>query len=125
MNGLKHLMEEKCPDCGAETQGLAVTGTHTCGEQFESRTYKCGRVDEWTPNFSRMENKHPCKRTPQYNALEEKREAALVKLREFIKELDVDDAYKYNALYETLNFRYTSAYVATYQLSALQEDNVI
>ena len=69
---LRHINTIACPDCGSPVSGEAVEHdngkprVHTCGEQWEVRTFACGLRVHWIPNFSREERQGECLHSPKH-----------------------------------------------------------
>lgn len=82
------MKEEVCVECGAEVSAEKWSGrTHCNGQRFESRTFLCGRVIEWVPNFENFEVETYCKNTPKYLACEKANKEAFQKLAVYVKKL--------------------------------------
>lgn len=91
---LKLIKDEKCPTCGSEIVMESCKRTHTNGEGFEERMFKCGCILTWSPNFSRLETRNTCPKNPNLIEFNRKREEAKKAVKEYINTLDVDSSWK-------------------------------
>jgi len=80
---LQHIKEETCSDCGARVIAEEQKSRHSNGEWFEGRSYECGKVIRYIPDFSRTQESYPCTRAAKYIEEQEKLEAAKDKIMEF------------------------------------------
>jgi len=110
---IKFLTTERCPHCGADPyeekiQPESRYGSrepptsfreHTCGGRWEERTFLCGLVVEWTPNFSREEFKGRCCNDKTHIPILEKRDAWITRVIKYIeKQGDVDKRFRKHVL---------------------------
>jgi hypothetical protein len=93
---LKHT---KCPECGSQIKGVSQDSQHTNGHWFESMTFRCGCIIKFIPNFMKTEFYHACPNTPSYKHQQERRDAALMKLKKYIMKMDVDEEMKEDILF--------------------------
>jgi len=87
---LEWIKTTACPDCGcdhviAESVDKEISRTgppavlrHANGQPWEKRTFLCGLVVSWVPNFNAERNYVPCEQTPEAKA-KTKRRAELQK----------------------------------------------
>lgn len=92
---LRHIKQDVCPDCGSPIFSESrEPRNHSNGDSFETRTFACGRILEWSPNFQKLLTRGKCTKCPAFKQEEEKRKAAAEAIKEFILKLDVDEIYK-------------------------------
>lgn len=91
---LELIPHETCPTCAAITVAESCMHRHTCGEGFEERTFECGCVIAWSPNFSRLETKKPCPKLPAQREKVRKQVVAVKVLMTTIDDQDVDEEFK-------------------------------
>jgi hypothetical protein len=91
---LKLIPHKQCPECKARTIEDSCRSTHCNGQGFECRTFECGAVWKWSPNFERLENPTACPNKPEERLKKQKRLEAKTALKKFLKSLDVDESFK-------------------------------
>ena len=92
---LKYIKEERCVICQAPSVlERQPTRSHSNGGIQEERQFDCGRRLEYSPNFLRVEVIKECPKHPVICEINQKRDTATRLLREFIDQLDVDEAWK-------------------------------
>ena len=95
---LEHIKEEKCLVCGSEVVAEQRRNLHTNGLYNEFRTFKCGKVLHFSPNFERVVTTFDCPNTLEETKKREKREKAKLVLYKFIEKLDIDDDFRQELL---------------------------
>mgnify|MGYP001593859728 CR=1 FL=1 len=99
---LRHLKATTCSECGTGIMSESIEReyqrrrpkTHSNGEQWEHRTFFCGKEIQWIPNYSRQECYLPCSRTPEAEHKKALREAAILHLTEQIEKLELDNEFR-------------------------------
>ena len=91
-------IDKKVCDCGAKTVGETQTHKHTNGKYNETRTFECGAVLRFSPNFRKLHNCIECPNSKRRLKFKAKRAAAKIKLIDFIQGLDVDEKFQYAAI---------------------------
>lgn len=100
---LQYIKTDACPVCGccAITQESVEIDRHShkirehsCGGNWERRTFACGFEVKYVPNFNAESVSHECELDPKITERENKRKEAKLKLVLTIDELDTDDDYK-------------------------------
>jgi hypothetical protein len=95
MSILRHIQEQECKVCGSPPVREEISGLHSNGQQLEHRTFKCGRVVSWVPNFERLEVVVTCPKSQAAFRTIERRNKALKKLEEFVgRELGLTEVEK-------------------------------
>jgi len=94
---LQQIKDKNCPICGSRTVAETKDRKHTNGYWNESRSFGCGAVIKFSPNFMRTEmcEYHQCPYKPEVLEKTEKRKKATEKLINYIyKTLKVDENFK-------------------------------
>ncbi len=95
---LKLIKDQVCPCCGARTVAESCPYYHSSGDGFEQRTFECGAILSWSPNFDRLEQFKPCPKNPKEMLRTQQRRAANDALLAFIQTLpDVDEEWRKHA----------------------------
>jgi len=93
---LEWIKTTACPDCGCtevvaesvDTEGFS-TGPprlmrHACGQTWEKRTFLCGLVVSWVPNYNSERTYTTCTQTPEAREKAKRRK----ELRDTIEKLN-------------------------------------
>lgn len=91
---LQLIKDETCPTCGGPTVTDHCHHTHCNGQGFEQRTFSCGCVLAWSPNFNKLEIYTSCPNHPDIVDREAKRKKLIEDLLTIIDASDVDDVFK-------------------------------
>ena len=91
---LRHIRTTTCPHCGAVPKREEVSGQHTNGQFFETRMFTCGHTVEYVPNFQEERVSCECQKSAAEVLKRTKRKALAEQLVGFVKNADVDDAFK-------------------------------
>jgi len=94
---LQQIEEKECPVCGSRTVAETKNRKHTNGYWNESRSFQCGAVMKFSPNFMRTEmcKYYQCPYKPEELEKKDKRKKATEKLINYIhKTLKVDEKFK-------------------------------
>ena len=93
---LKEISEEVCPICGSEPVQETRKNKHTNGHWNESRTFSCGLEIYFSPNYMKCGRSkyRTCSKDPVEIAKRQKRKAAVLKIKGYIKRLDCDTSFK-------------------------------
>jgi hypothetical protein len=87
----KHILDTCCRVCDSGIQAAEIYSKHTNGFWNEKKTFKCGAVIRWSPNFmSEYENK-ACPFSIEVVEAKAKIEKARAKLIKYFKRLDIPD----------------------------------
>ncbi len=101
---LQQIEDKECPICGSRAVYERKDQKHTNGYWNESRSFECGAMLKFSPNFMRTEmcKYHQCPYKPEELKKKDKREKATEKLINYIhKTLKVDEKFK-DALLEEI-----------------------
>ena len=82
---LKFIPNKTCPTCNAITIAESCRHHHCNGQGFEERTFQCGCVISWRPNFDRLEVSTKCPNSSEVLKLKADRRALKNALLELIK----------------------------------------
>ena len=96
---LDNIKDDKCPTCDSHAVAETRRSRHCNGQWNESRSFKCGAILRWSPNFTSLHNCEPCPNGEQQIKFKKKRENAKNKLEIFVNKLNVDDLMKDKILY--------------------------
>lgn len=82
-----HIKADYCPVCSS----LAIKDecdqrTHCNGGKWEIRTFGCGLVLKYIPNFRKIETSGECTNSKEYKAKKETKEREIKTLRKWIDE---------------------------------------
>ena len=91
---LKLITNEFCPDCSAPVVAESCRHTHCNGQGFEERTFGCGCVLAWCPNFGLLEVKTKCPKNPDELASINKQKKLIQDIIDLILKSNVDDQFK-------------------------------
>jgi hypothetical protein len=91
---LEHIKTKVCRECGAPVIAETKDLQHTNGQWNESRTFKCGAIIEYSPNFKSERDSTKCPRSPRAITKQMKRHISIQRLEKYIKKLDVDESFK-------------------------------
>lgn len=103
---LYHLKQEVCDVCGSRITHESQTNKHTNGQYNESRTFECGKVIKWSPNFNCIIITTECPKHPTVVVINNNRSIAYNKLIRYISRLNVDDDYKEKILLNIRHLKY-------------------
>lgn len=95
---LELIKDEVCPHCKAFVVAESIRSRHCNGQGFEERTFNCGHVLAWSPNAERLEVKVPCPKSKAEVALASDRDRATIALLTFLRDLKVDDRWKFDVI---------------------------
>lgn len=95
---IKRIDATICPTCKADVSSEKRECQHTNGYWNEYRTFTCGHVLHFSPNFKRVEVLTKCPNDVKEVTKREKREEALRKIKKYVNRLDVDDNWKDSVL---------------------------
>ncbi|RXZ78100.1 hypothetical protein EBB07_29030 [Paenibacillaceae bacterium] len=99
----RFIKEKCCPICAEATiikEELDIfhgkVNQHCNGGQWEKRTFLCGQMIEFIPNFDRSElsKYYVCRNNLEYMERQNKRKVAKDELLLYIDTLEVDDDFK-------------------------------
>jgi len=93
---LQKIIEEVCPICGSYIVTETRKNKHTNGYWNESRTFNCGAMLKFSPNFmkTKMSEYHNCPNDPVEVKKLKKRESASKRLISFIQKMKIDKEFK-------------------------------
>lgn len=91
---LELIKDEVCPHCKSGIVAESCRNRHTNGQGFEERTFACGCVLSWSPNFNRLETRTPCPKHPDVIEKFAKRKQLYSDFMIFINQADVDDSFR-------------------------------
>lgn len=94
---LKFIKDVICPDCSCSVIIRESSMRHSdlnSPQNFEEREFNCGIKLQWNPKYQKLDIASECKNNPKYREKILKRNEAMKKVAEFIKNLDVDENYK-------------------------------
>jgi len=91
---IRHITTAACPHCSARVRGEAVEGTHTNGQQFETRTFECGHIVAYVPNFRAEQVKYECPKSEARIDRLAKRQKIANKLIKLLEDSDADAKFK-------------------------------
>ena len=88
------IKDESCPTCKSITVRESSRGSHSFGEPFEEREFKCGCVVAWIPNFSALRIKTECPENETVKLQKLKRQQFKSSIQNLIASSDVDQDLK-------------------------------
>ena len=91
---LRHIRTTTCPHCAAVPKREEVSGQHTNGQFFETRTFTCGHAVEYVPNFQVERVSHECPKSAAVVSKHAKQRSLVEKLVDIAEKADVDDTFK-------------------------------
>ena len=100
---LKLIPYKTCPTCNEITVAESCRNQHVNGQGFEERTFKCGCVISWSPNFERLETKTECPQHPKVVELRAGRKALKDQILALIASAAVDKKFK-DSLTQSINW---------------------
>lgn len=95
---LELIKDEVCPHCKAIVVAESCRSRHCNGQGFEERTFACGHVLEWSPNFEQLRIKTPCPNSEAEVKLAASRDVATTALLTFLRDLKVDNRWKFDVI---------------------------
>lgn len=84
-----------CPDCGARTVEESCRHAHCNGQGFERRTFDCGCILAWSPNFGRLEVERSCPNSKSVLEENAERSDLEAKIMRTIRAASVSDQTKH------------------------------
>lgn len=91
---LFNIEEEACCVCNARVEMEKQSSLHCNGQWNETRSFECGRVVHYSPNFRAIEVQKECPKHPTILDIERKRKEAVSKLVDYIDNMDCDAQFK-------------------------------
>jgi hypothetical protein len=91
---LNNINDELCSTCNAQIVAETKRNRHCNGQWNESRSFECGAILRWSPNFSSLHDCSPCPNSKDQIKFKKRRVNAKVKLEIFVNNLSVDDHMK-------------------------------
>ncbi|RLI63945.1 MAG: hypothetical protein DRO67_04890 [Candidatus Asgardarchaeum californiense] len=92
---LKYIKENSCSECGAMiVRESRNPHSHCNGTTRETRTFACGRVVSYSPNFERVEVDTVCPNSDKMKRREKLRCSLIEKLTDIVEKSKVDADFK-------------------------------
>lgn len=95
---LKLIKDEVCPNCQSDVVAESCRNHHVNGQGFEERTFRCGCILSWSPNFNRLQVKRGCPESPKEIEKKKAERNLLNQIKDLIQKSNVDDDFKRNLM---------------------------
>lgn len=101
MEPFKYIKNQVCPFCGAPAVSDSVTtgfngriNVHCNGQTWETRMFGCGYVEQWSPNFQRIEVEGRCTLTAHYKEEQERQKDLLKQINTLVDKHQCHEKFK-------------------------------